>query len=58
MKNAKNHFVAEKKDTKVEKSVEVTPSKEFIASITDSEQELAKTEKALAYAENNLLRKL
>lgn len=44
-------FVAEKKDTKVEKSVEVTPSKEFIASITDSEQELAKTEKALAYAE-------
>ena len=51
MKNAKITFVAEKKDTKVEKSVEVTPSKEFIASITDSEQELAKTEKALAYAE-------
>ena len=50
-KTQKITFVAEKKDTKVEKSVEVTPSKEFIASITDSEQELAKTEKALAYAE-------
>ncbi|EIP8072621.1 hypothetical protein LT173_000144 [Enterococcus faecalis] len=50
-KTQKITFVAEKKDTKVEKSVEVTPSKEFIACITDSEQELAKTEKALAYAE-------
>lgn len=50
-KTQKITFVAEKKDTKVEKSVEVTPSKEFIASITDSEQELAKTEKTLAYAE-------
>lgn len=50
-KTQKITFVAEKKDTKVEKSVEVTPSKEFIASITDSEQELVKTEKALAYAE-------
>ncbi|EGO8074325.1 hypothetical protein FBR90_000831 [Enterococcus faecalis] len=50
-KTQKITFVAEKQDTKVEKSVEVTPSKEFIASITDSEQELAKTEKALAYAE-------
>lgn len=49
-KTQKITLVAEKKDTKVEKLVEVTPSKEFIASTTDSEQELAKTEKALAYA--------
>ena len=50
-KTQKITFVAEKKDTKVEKSVDVTPSKEFIASITESEPELDKAEKALAYDE-------